>query len=107
MRVALAARDVGTVYRLLQRIGVSQRRIVGLTGQSQSDVKEILRKGCQAQNGEVRIRRLVRAPTGLVDRVGRRGEVLDAASLVVCGCCSPPGLLCVAVVSTGTLRKAS
>ncbi|MGH3708787.1 MAG: helix-turn-helix domain-containing protein [Pseudonocardiaceae bacterium] len=44
MRAALAARDVGTVYRLLGRQGVSQRQIARLTGQSQSEVSEI-RKG--------------------------------------------------------------
>ncbi|MGH3828222.1 MAG: helix-turn-helix domain-containing protein [Pseudonocardiaceae bacterium] len=44
MRTALAARDIGTVYRLLGRQGVSQRRIAQLTGQSQSEVSEI-RKG--------------------------------------------------------------
>jgi transcriptional regulator with XRE-family HTH domain len=42
MRTALAARDVATVFRLLQRFGVSQRRIAALTGQSQSEVSEIL-----------------------------------------------------------------
>ncbi|MGH3855993.1 MAG: helix-turn-helix domain-containing protein, partial [Pseudonocardiaceae bacterium] len=41
MRAALAARDIGTVYRLLGRLGVSQRRIARLTGQSQSEVSEI------------------------------------------------------------------
>ncbi|MGH3868245.1 MAG: hypothetical protein ACRDQ4_19430 [Pseudonocardiaceae bacterium] len=43
MRAALAARDIGTVYRLLGRQGVSQRRIAQLTGQSQSEVCEILK----------------------------------------------------------------
>ena len=43
MRAALAARDIGTVYRLLGRLGVSQRRIAQLTDQSQSEVSEILR----------------------------------------------------------------
>ncbi|MGH3430792.1 MAG: helix-turn-helix domain-containing protein, partial [Mycobacteriales bacterium] len=43
MRAALAARDIGTVYRLLGRLGVRQRRIADLTGQSQSDVCEILK----------------------------------------------------------------
>ncbi|MBV9140413.1 MAG: helix-turn-helix transcriptional regulator [Pseudonocardiales bacterium] len=50
VRAALAARDVGTVYRLLQRIGVTQRRIAALTGQSQSEVNEILRQGRQVLN---------------------------------------------------------
>ncbi|MBV9143225.1 MAG: helix-turn-helix transcriptional regulator, partial [Pseudonocardiales bacterium] len=43
-------RDVGRVYRLLQRIGVTQRRIAALTGQSQSEVNEILRQGRQVLN---------------------------------------------------------
>ncbi len=42
MRAALRVRDIGGVYRLLQRAGVAQRRIAALTGQSQSDVSEIL-----------------------------------------------------------------
>ena len=43
MRAALAARDIATVYRLLAGQGVSQRRIAHLTGQSQSEVCEILK----------------------------------------------------------------
>ncbi|MGH3719648.1 MAG: helix-turn-helix domain-containing protein [Pseudonocardiaceae bacterium] len=43
MRAALAARDIAAVYRLLGRLGVSQRRIAQLTGQSQSEVCEILK----------------------------------------------------------------
>src|SRR5262245_64648866 len=42
MRMALAMRDIATVFRLLQRVGVSQRRIAALTGQSQSEISEIL-----------------------------------------------------------------
>jgi hypothetical protein len=34
MRGALARRDIGAVYRILQKYGVSQRRIAALTGQS-------------------------------------------------------------------------
>jgi len=49
MRAALAARDIGTVYRLLGRLGVSQRRIAQLAGQSQSEVSEI-RKGRQVRD---------------------------------------------------------
>ena len=41
-RRALADRDIGTVYRLLNAAGVSQRDIAELTGQSQSEVSEIL-----------------------------------------------------------------
>ncbi len=42
MRLALAIRDIGTVYRLLQRYGVSQRRIAALTEQTQGGVSEII-----------------------------------------------------------------
>jgi transcriptional regulator with XRE-family HTH domain len=42
VRAALAARDVGALYRLLGKAGVSQRRIAQLTGQSQSEVCEIV-----------------------------------------------------------------
>lgn len=43
MRRALAVRDIGTVYRLLRRAGVSQRQIGQLTGQSQAEVSEIIK----------------------------------------------------------------
>lgn len=42
MRAALARRDIGAVYRMLTGAGVSQRQIAHLTGQSQSEVSEIL-----------------------------------------------------------------
>lgn len=42
MRAALARRDLTTVYRRLQCVGISQRRIAALTGQSSSEVYEIL-----------------------------------------------------------------
>jgi transcriptional regulator with XRE-family HTH domain len=42
MRAALAVRDVAAVFRLLQKHGVSQRQIAALTGQSQSEISEIL-----------------------------------------------------------------
>lgn len=43
MRRALAARDLGTVFRLLQKHGTSQRTIAALTGMSSSEVYEVLR----------------------------------------------------------------
>lgn len=43
MRDALAARNIGQVYRLLQRRGVGQRQIAALTGQSITDVSAIIR----------------------------------------------------------------
>ncbi|MGH4025259.1 MAG: helix-turn-helix domain-containing protein, partial [Pseudonocardiaceae bacterium] len=42
MHRALVARDVSTVYRLLCDAGLSQTQIGTLTGQSQSEVSEIL-----------------------------------------------------------------
>lgn len=41
MRDALRGRDIGAVFVLLRRHGISQRRISALTGQSQSEVSEI------------------------------------------------------------------
>ncbi len=41
MRVALAVHDFATVYQTLTECGISQRRIAGCTGQSQSEVSEI------------------------------------------------------------------
>ena len=43
LRAALAARDISTLYRLLQRLGVTQREIARLTGQSQPEVNDILK----------------------------------------------------------------
>ncbi len=43
MREALASRDVSAIYRQLRRHGVSQRQIAASTGQSQSEVSEILK----------------------------------------------------------------
>jgi len=43
MRVLLAVHDMAGVYRLLQRHGVSQRAIAARTGQSQSEIHEILK----------------------------------------------------------------
>jgi predicted XRE-type DNA-binding protein len=45
MRFALATHDILTVYELLQRFGMSQRAIAAMTGQSQSEISEILGKG--------------------------------------------------------------
>lgn len=42
MHRALASRDVSTVYKLLKAAGFSQRQIGALTGQSQSEVSEIV-----------------------------------------------------------------
>src|SRR5262245_34831546 len=42
MRRALASRDIAAVYKLLQRYGVSQRKIAALTGQLQSEISELI-----------------------------------------------------------------
>jgi len=42
MRRALARHDLKTVFRLMQRYGISQRQIAALTGLAQSDVSIIL-----------------------------------------------------------------
>ncbi len=42
MRAALASRDVTAVYRLLTQVGVTQRVIAAATGQSQSEVSNIV-----------------------------------------------------------------
>ena len=45
LRQALAARDMPTVYRILNATGVSQRRIASLTGQQSSEISEIAPTG--------------------------------------------------------------
>ena len=52
MAAALAARNIAAVYKILIVNGVSQRRIAELTGQSQSEVSEIL-SGRQVQSYEL------------------------------------------------------
>jgi transcriptional regulator with XRE-family HTH domain len=52
MRGALSHRDISQIYRLLRRRGVSQRQIAALTGQSRSEVSEIL-KGRQVMAYDV------------------------------------------------------
>jgi hypothetical protein len=44
VRATLAVRDIGMLYRLLQRLGVTQREIAQLTGQSQPEGSETLRQ---------------------------------------------------------------
>ncbi|MGB3437922.1 MAG: helix-turn-helix transcriptional regulator, partial [Actinophytocola sp.] len=55
MRNALAAREVSSIYKQLRRKGVSQRQIAAMTGQSQSEVSEIL-KGRQVMAYDVLVR---------------------------------------------------
>lgn len=77
MREALHRRDISTVYRLLRRRGVSQRQIAALTGQSQSEVSEIL-KGRQVMAYDV----LVRIASGLGIPRGYMGLAYDEATAV-------------------------
>src|SRR2546430_14181153 len=78
MRNALAAREVSSVYRQLRRTGVSQRQIAALTGQSQSEVSEIL-KGRQVMAYDV----LARIADGLGVPRGYMGLAYDE---VTAGC---------------------
>ncbi|SHG80679.1 helix-turn-helix domain-containing protein [Streptoalloteichus hindustanus] len=55
MRVALARHDISEVYRLLGRTGVSQRQIAALTGQSQSEICDIV-QGRQVQAYDLLVR---------------------------------------------------
>jgi transcriptional regulator with XRE-family HTH domain len=80
MRRALALRDIGTVFRLLQRHGLSQRRIAALTGQSQSEVSEIL-NGRQVVSYDV----LLRICTGLAIQRGRLGLAYDPETAALIG----------------------
>src|SRR5256886_15601880 len=72
MRNALAAREVSSVYRQLRRTGVSQRQIAAMTGQSQSEVSEIL-KGRQVMAYDV----LARIADGLGVPRGYMGLAYD------------------------------
>src|ERR1700742_5294348 len=75
MRDALSGRDVSQIYRLLRRKGVSQRQIAALTGQSQSEVSEIL-KGRQVMAYDV----LARIADGLGIPRGYMGLAYDEAT---------------------------
>jgi transcriptional regulator with XRE-family HTH domain/tetratricopeptide (TPR) repeat protein len=56
VREMLAMRDIAAIYELLQHQGVSQRRIAALTGQSQSEVSEILSAQRQVMAYDVLVR---------------------------------------------------
>jgi predicted XRE-type DNA-binding protein len=73
MRLALAERDVATIYRILQRFGVSQRRIATLTEQSQGEVSEIVAGKRQVVSYDV----LIRIADGLEVARGWMGLGLD------------------------------
>ncbi len=55
VRLILAERDIAALYRVLRDEGVPQRTIAALTGQSQSEVSEIL-KGRKVQAYDVLVR---------------------------------------------------
>ncbi|MFI5783781.1 helix-turn-helix domain-containing protein [Nocardia sp. NPDC051570] len=78
MRRALAARDLKTVYELLQRVGVSQRAIARLTGQSASEIYEVLCKGRRIMAYDV----LVRIADGLGIPRGYMGLAYDRTTEV-------------------------
>jgi len=80
MRAALASRDIAAVFRLLQRVGVSQRRIAALTGQSQSEISEIL-GGRQVVSYDV----LARIADGLGVARGHLGLAYDEATAQLVG----------------------
>lgn len=83
MRQALAARDMATFYRLLQRHGISQRHIAALTSQSQSEISEIL-NGRQVMAYEV----LARIADGLKIPRGYMGLAYDPSSARLAGATS-------------------
>lgn len=77
MREALAARQISTVYLLLRKHGISQRQIAAMTGQSQSEVSEIL-KGRQVMAYDV----LARISDGLGIPRGYMGLAYDEATRI-------------------------
>lgn len=74
MPAALAHRDISEVYRLLKQAGIAQRVIAAATGQSQSEVSEIL-SGRQVMAYDV----LVRICEGLGVPRGLMGLAYDGA----------------------------
>ena len=78
VRLVLARRDVGRLFKLLQKTGVSQRRIAALTGQSQSEISEII-GGRQVMAYEV----LVRICDGLRIPRGYMGLSYDPATTAI------------------------
>lgn len=80
MRQALLTRDVAGIYHLLQRVGISQRRIAAWTEQSQSEISEIL-AGRQVNSYDV----LSRIQQGLGIPAGRMGMQYDLETLVILG----------------------
>jgi hypothetical protein len=77
MRRRLCERDIAGVYRLLQAHGVSQRAIAARTGQSQSEVSEILAGRRQVVAYDV----LVRIADGLGVPRGWMGLAYDETTV--------------------------
>lgn len=80
-RELLAARDVRAIYEFLQRMGVSQRRIAALTGQSQSEISEILSGQRQVMAYDL----LVRIADGLSIPRGYMGLAYDETTAEMLG----------------------
>lgn len=79
MRSALARRDLKTVYELLGRKGVGQREIARRTGQSPSEIHEVLRRNRRIQGYDV----LARIADGLGIPRGYMGLAYDHTTEVV------------------------
>jgi hypothetical protein len=78
MQAAVAARDVTTIFRLLQKVGMPQQRIAALTGQSQPEVSAIMH-GRKVMSYDV----LLRITDGL-------GIPRGMAGMSSCRCQHPP-----------------
>ena len=76
VRPILAERNIAGLYRALHDAGVPQRRIAELTGQSQSEISEIL-KGRRVLSYDLLVR--------IADRLGIPRELMGAM-LETCGC---------------------
>lgn len=87
MRKALADRNVAVVFRILQRFGVSQRRIASATAQSQSEISEIL-AGRRVTSYDV----LLRIADGLAVPRGRMGLAYDDNTADLFGLSRMPAL---------------
>jgi transcriptional regulator with XRE-family HTH domain len=78
MAAVLATRDIGGVFRILQGLGLSQRHIARLTGQSQSEISEILAgRGVTSYNVLTRIADGLGAPRGLLGLAYQVPDVHD------------------------------
>jgi transcriptional regulator with XRE-family HTH domain len=84
MRRALAVRDLATVFRILQRIGVTQRAIAAATGLAASEVHEVLR-GRRVMAYDV----LCRIADGLGTPRGYLGLAYDAETDALVGGAAP------------------